>query len=67
MAVGSAHITDFFDKNNLDQDDESSEESSLNKSHQLLESEESDLNDEKKGDSSKIIIMIYGKGAYRAW
>ncbi|CAG8670194.1 12814_t:CDS:2, partial [Gigaspora margarita] len=79
MAVGSAHITDFFDKDNLDQDNESSEGSSLNESHQILESEESDLDneqcqdakiieykDKKKGNSSKIITMIHEKGSYRA-
>ncbi|RIB27165.1 hypothetical protein C2G38_2161367 [Gigaspora rosea] len=47
MAIGLAHITDFFDKNNSDHVDESSEGSNLNKSYQILESEESDLDDEQ--------------------
>ncbi|KAF0444844.1 hypothetical protein F8M41_003327 [Gigaspora margarita] len=46
--IGSARITDFFDThNNLNQEDKSSGESSLNNEcSQILESEESYLDDE---------------------
>ncbi|KAF0542519.1 hypothetical protein F8M41_004503 [Gigaspora margarita] len=54
MAVGSSRITDFFNKDNSDQDDESSEGSSLNESHQILESEESNLDDERCQDAEII-------------
>ncbi|KAF0447598.1 hypothetical protein F8M41_002769 [Gigaspora margarita] len=54
MVIGSAYITDFFDKDNSDQDDESSEGSSLNESHQILESKESDLDNERCQDAEII-------------
>ncbi|CAG8838511.1 12631_t:CDS:2, partial [Gigaspora margarita] len=40
--------------NNSDQDDESSEGSSLNESHQILESEESDLDNKRCQDTEMI-------------
>ncbi|KAF0526860.1 hypothetical protein F8M41_013975 [Gigaspora margarita] len=53
MAIGSACITDFFDMhNNSNQEDKSSRESSLNNEcSQILESEESDLDDERCQDA----------------
>ncbi|CAG8776083.1 28077_t:CDS:2, partial [Gigaspora margarita] len=53
MAIGSAHITDLFDAhNNSNQKDKSSKKSSLNNEcFQILESEESDLDDERCQDA----------------
>ncbi|KAF0432827.1 hypothetical protein F8M41_005144 [Gigaspora margarita] len=53
MAIEIALITNFFDAyNNSDQKDKSSGESSLNNEYsQILESEESDLDDERYQDT----------------
>ncbi|CAG8791893.1 4908_t:CDS:1, partial [Gigaspora margarita] len=54
--IGSAHITDFFDiHKNSDQEDKSNGESSLNNEcFQILELEESDLDNERCQDAEII-------------